>query len=970
MAKINKKPIYPVKQNPSLRDWLVGTNSETFNLKTVSFEVGGIASLILGILGNYNTTSLSSGAIVWINGLDYQVTPLTYFINSQFYSSEETIITLSERHPTLRRIDTVTVDVEGNINIVEGNPSPNPVRNKSNNTNVLEVGFILVYSEGEMNTNPISEFVIYDEYEQGEWNPTLGVYNQGTADYESTIHPFYNSKHILLKSMLSGINTLIFESPQAETISNYEYIHLYIYSQYKVPSNDVALKIVIGNSESSANLELFEGDYGYNPSSVVPGYSSVVIPISDFQITSNDIDFIELTFPKQENIYYIDRVRLVGGSGVTPSNNTFLSLFDTPGSYAGHGGKTVKVLENETGLEFADLEEGTVEVNAYEEIPPKEGSYVINSNLLGSLETDLQRFEGVGNFVLFNELYHFPPMGYNLYIKRTIVGGVLNAVFFKDEIYDFLTKRTLGITTHAYSSGSFTYDKVYVGDNGFYNIPLSPGDVKNVNQKITGSNRAYMVFEKDDLIIDLKTGLIKTNLILPNAEFNGLEVFIDNKKISGLKAGLYDDDDDKFALIDNTGVITKNINFKKVIVIVNYYNSGNPYIYGNLYNKRLNAVNVESTQVHSDAMTNTFNEIYDLSNGFPNQVFKHNSSNISDFFNIKTIKEAVDNNDVDIAFSAQNSGFLVLENSFLDNTFSVIPQSSNNLVRNDRTDAIDKFPPNYIAVTSRAETDNDGTDPLGTSYGFGVEFNEPTLSADLTGQGLTDWPGSTEHQQSPATAIVAAKLKKIKDETGAPWDIVRLAARQTASNAGSYNIYRGFGVINVTAAIAAIPAMLDARSLELAEYYEATSKFPKELKYADKGNNTSVVKRDLENYSDFLRLSTPYTSPPQIVKGSIIFENLARFTFGSSFQLWSNGSEGRLSLLNHDLKIRDGANERFTFERTTGTFKANKFHLNNLNTAPASSTAAGTKGDIRITADYIYVCVATNTWKRTALSTW
>ena len=50
--------------------------------------------------------------------------------------------------------------------------------------------------------------------------------------------------------------------------------------------------------------------------------------------------------------------------------------------------------------------------------------------------------------------------------------------------------------------------------------------------------------------------------------------------------------------------------------------------------------------------------------------------------------------------------------------------------------------------------------------------------------------------------------------------------------------------------------------------------------------------------------------------------------------------------------------------------KTTQFKLSTLNTAPASSTATGTVGEIRIDANYIYVCVATNTWKRTALTTW
>ena len=37
---------------------------------------------------------------------------------------------------------------------------------------------------------------------------------------------------------------------------------------------------------------------------------------------------------------------------------------------------------------------------------------------------------------------------------------------------------------------------------------------------------------------------------------------------------------------------------------------------------------------------------------------------------------------------------------------------------------------------------------------------------------------------------------------------------------------------------------------------------------------------------------------------------------------------------------------------------------------PISATAAGNTGEIRWDADYIYICVATNTWKRAALSSW
>jgi hypothetical protein len=49
---------------------------------------------------------------------------------------------------------------------------------------------------------------------------------------------------------------------------------------------------------------------------------------------------------------------------------------------------------------------------------------------------------------------------------------------------------------------------------------------------------------------------------------------------------------------------------------------------------------------------------------------------------------------------------------------------------------------------------------------------------------------------------------------------------------------------------------------------------------------------------------------------------------------------------------------------------ATSYNLSALNTAPASATATGTLGQIRIDDSFIYVCTATNTWKRAAITTW
>tara|TARA_R110000772_G_scaffold1095_1_gene3846 strand:- start:94 stop:1149 length:1056 start_codon:yes stop_codon:yes gene_type:complete len=81
-----------------------------------------------------------------------------------------------------------------------------------------------------------------------------------------------------------------------------------------------------------------------------------------------------------------------------------------------------------------------------------------------------------------------------------------------------------------------------------------------------------------------------------------------------------------------------------------------------------------------------------------------------------------------------------------------------------------------------------------------------------------------------------------------------------------------------------------------------------------------------------------------------------------------------------ELKVYNSANkisfvdtefaDQMVFNLATGDTKSKSFTVADMQIAPASATATGTKGEIRYTTDYIYVCTATNTWKRTALTTW
>jgi len=66
-----------------------------------------------------------------------------------------------------------------------------------------------------------------------------------------------------------------------------------------------------------------------------------------------------------------------------------------------------------------------------------------------------------------------------------------------------------------------------------------------------------------------------------------------------------------------------------------------------------------------------------------------------------------------------------------------------------------------------------------------------------------------------------------------------------------------------------------------------------------------------------------------------------------------------------EVTIDTSGNITSTAAITSGTFS-----LGALNMAPASSGASGVVGAILVDAGYIYICTATDTWKRAALASW
>jgi len=106
-------------------------------------------------------------------------------------------------------------------------------------------------------------------------------------------------------------------------------------------------------------------------------------------------------------------------------------------------------------------------------------------------------------------------------------------------------------------------------------------------------------------------------------------------------------------------------------------------------------------------------------------------------------------------------------------------------------------------------------------------------------------------QQSWAVPLIGGKLKTIKLSTGANWQIIREAARATAYRAGvtdgsKWDIYRGFGTINVADAIQYVQ---ENYSDNLQYRKNVADKLPRMdsfLTYDDLNQDNSITKKFLE----------------------------------------------------------------------------------------------------------------------------
>lgn len=303
-----------------------------------------------------------SGRVYWIENLDFGCPPIRYIIGGQQYRTEPSLFTLDNGDANHSRFDVVAVDNNAELVILKGVPSANPQEPQVLFGEQLRVTAILVDANADT-TTVYSKEVVYREnwLQPDEWSNDVINYD-GQLDANEVIFNDEDASEGFLAIRATAIKPKTYirfhndaEIPFAEVDSlSFDFKH------FKGSYYRITINLYNGNI-LTRSISISNGDYGLNLSAK-GDYLKVNIPLSEFTQSSKESGFDNITFNASNRkavvslpSFNIDNVEFVTGGEVSPGKDTFIGLVDTPKSYEGQAGKTVKVKSTEDGVEFVSI---------------------------------------------------------------------------------------------------------------------------------------------------------------------------------------------------------------------------------------------------------------------------------------------------------------------------------------------------------------------------------------------------------------------------------------------------------------------------------------------------------------------------------------------------------------------------------------------------------------------------------------
>lgn len=285
-------------------------DEDFFALNPVQAEVIRNSTIISSLL---NTNQIIRGSVAYSGtGLIYESTYYTYTIGGTFYEAQpdnNIVISAGGAEP---RIDVVAGDTDGNITVIEGTPSANPVKPALLDYETqIELTNIDVAA---LSTSPtINQETIYYENlgEPTEWevsDSTGGV----RIIKNSTLNSYEGTFSIRVNSPVNSDN---FSVTKDTSINTDDYEELVFRMKLDDPFGNSAIKVVflLGGIPVQAAFAISDGRHGFDASNTTD-YQLLVIPLPQNELAVEfDQILFELSGVTGGQVMHIDNMRLTGG---------------------------------------------------------------------------------------------------------------------------------------------------------------------------------------------------------------------------------------------------------------------------------------------------------------------------------------------------------------------------------------------------------------------------------------------------------------------------------------------------------------------------------------------------------------------------------------------------------------------------------------------------------------------------------
>lgn len=440
MGRIKRTDIYPIKPNPHIKDYVVGSDYKRSG-KTVNFEVGTLLSNSFGGVPD----SFISGDFEWVEGtLSFNFTELVYRKNDRLYSTLPTTITL-DNGGVLPRKDIIAVTIDEEVVVIKGQESITPAEPVLPNTTEYLKFTVIDIAAGATVPTGVSTEKIFDEGigEPTEWTTTENTGGSRViipSDEES--NTFLKSIKIINPNLVGDIITFTNNVEFPVNIEDRLQLYIKLTSEIKLNSG-FSVSLYKGATKVSNDVLIIDGLFNFYALED-DSYQLVSVPIGSFILSDVEYNVVkfELTgFDNDNKTLYIDTVNIISGLGAITEgiNHSELSLDDGTNP---HG-----TTKNDVGLSNVD---NTSDLNKPISIPTQyaldlklevESDPIFSSSpSFGITNLDITNWSTAfswGNHAgLYLPIGTFIPTQYTDEMAQDAIGGILNDTLTIEHIYN------------------------------------------------------------------------------------------------------------------------------------------------------------------------------------------------------------------------------------------------------------------------------------------------------------------------------------------------------------------------------------------------------------------------------------------------------------------------------------------------------------------------------------------------------